>query len=75
MASSRRRVSSISFAWISTSADWPWKPPEGWWISSRALGSASRLPSAPPITISEPADMATPKQMVCTSGATYCIVS
>ena len=40
---------------------------EGWWMSSRALGSASRLPSAPPMTTSEPADMATPKQMVCTS--------
>ena len=43
--------------------------------SNRAFGSAIRLPSAPPMTTSEPADMATPKQMVCTSQGTYCMVS
>ena len=57
------------------SDDWPWKPPLGWWISRREFGSAIRLPSAPPTRISEPADMAMPKQIVCTSGRTYCMAS
>ena len=25
----------------------PWKPPEGWWIMTRAFGSAKRLPLVP----------------------------
>jgi len=57
------------------SLDWPWKPAVGWWMSRRALGRAIRLPSTPPARISDPADIAIPKQIVCTSGATYCIAS
>ena len=57
------------------SLDWPWKPEVGWWIRRREFGSARRLPSAPPVRISEPADIAMPKQIVCTSGVTYCIAS
>ena len=47
---------------------WPWKPELGWWMRMRALGSAARLPSAPPARISEPPDIAIPKQVVATSG-------
>ena len=42
------------------SVDWPWKPDEGWWMSTRAFGSTMRLPAAPPVRISDPADMAIP---------------
>ncbi len=57
------------------SADWPSKPPLGWWIRMRLFGSAMRLPAAPPVSSSEPMLIATPKQIVCTSGLTNCIVS
>ena len=57
------------------SVDWPWKPPVGWWMRILELGSAIRLPSAPPVSSSAPIDIATPKQIVCTSGLTYCIAS
>ena len=57
------------------SVDWPSKPAEGWWMSIRELGSASRLPLAPPVSSSEPIDIAIPKQIVCTSGLMNCIVS
>jgi hypothetical protein len=42
------------------SLDWPWKPDVGWWIRMRAFGSVKRLPSAPPVRISDPADIAIP---------------
>ena len=42
------------------SVDWPSKPPEGWWMRMRLFGSAIRLPSAPPVRISDPADIAIP---------------
>ena len=54
---------------------WPWKPEETWWMRTRAFGRAIRLPGAPPVSSSEPMDMAMPKQMVCTSGLMNCIVS
>ena len=57
------------------SVDWPWKPPEGWWLRIREFGSAIRLPGVPPVSSSEPIDIAMPKQIVCTSHLTYCIVS
>ena len=57
------------------SADWPWKPPLGWWIRMRLFGSAMRLPAAPPVSSSDPMLIATPKQIVCTSGLMNCIVS
>ena len=61
--------------WISMSDDWPSKPAEGWWIRILLFGSASRLPGAPAISSSEPIDIATPQQIVCTSGLMNCIVS
>ena len=57
------------------SVDWPSKPAEGWWMRMRELGSASRLPLAPPVSSSEPIDIAIPKQIVVTSGLMNCIVS
>ena len=54
---------------------WPWKPPVGWWISSRALGSAARLPAWPPARISAPIDIAIPTAVVRTGGAMNCIAS
>ncbi len=54
---------------------WPWKPPLGWWMRIRELGSAIRLPAAPPASSSEPIEAASPKQMVLRSGFTYCIAS
>ena len=57
------------------SAACPWKPPLGWWIRMRPFGSAQRLPGAPPVSSSEPMLIATPKQMVATSGRMNCIVS
>ena len=57
------------------SVDWPSKPADGWWMSCRELGSAMRLPGAPPVSRSEPMDMAMPTQIVATSGLTNCIVS
>ncbi len=57
------------------SADCPWKPPLGWWMSTRLLGSAIRLPAAPPASSSAPMLIATPTQIVCTSGLMNCIVS
>ena len=56
------------------SVDWPWKPPLGWWMRMRALGSAA-LAGAPPASISEPIDIAMPTQIVCTSGLMKRIVS
>ena len=41
----------------------------------RALGSAKRLPLAPPASSSAPMLMALPTQMVLTSGLMNCIVS
>ena len=49
------------------SEDWPWKPPVGWWMSIRPLGSVWRLPGAPAVSSSAPIDIATPQQIVCTS--------
>ena len=53
----------------------PWKPPCGWWIRTRPLGSALRLPVAPPASSSEPIDIATPQHTVAMSGRMNCIVS
>ena len=57
------------------SVAWPWKPPDGWWIRIRLLGSDERLPLRPPARISEPADIAIPQQIVATSGLMNRIVS
>ena len=40
------------------------KPADGWWMSMRLLGSAKRLPFAPPASSSEPIDIAIPTQIV-----------
>ena len=39
------------------------------------FGSAIRLPAEPPAKSRAPIDMAIPKQIVWTSGFTYCIAS
>ena len=41
----------------------------------REFGSEKRLPLAPPVSSSEPMHIATPTQIVCTSGLMNCIVS
>jgi hypothetical protein len=41
----------------------------------RELGSAIRLPGAPPASSSEAIDIATPTHIVATSGLINCIVS
>jgi len=41
----------------------------------RLLGSDIRLPSAPPISSSDPIDIAMPQQIVETCGLMNCIVS
>ncbi len=38
----------------------PSNPPDGWWIRIRELGSAIRLPDAPPASSREPIDIAIP---------------
>src|ERR1700745_1313264 len=48
MISSRRRLRLIvSFAWISISVPWPWKPPDTWWIRILEFGSAVRRTALP----------------------------
>ena len=42
---------------------------------AREFGSAMRLPGAPPVSSSEPIDIAIPTQIVATSGLMNCIVS
>ena len=41
----------------------------------REFGSEKRLPFAPPVSSSEPMLIATPQQIVATSGLMKCIVS
>ena len=53
----------------------PRMPAVPWWIITRALGSASRLPRAPPARIIAAADMPIPTQMVATSGRMCCMTS
>ncbi len=67
----------ISAAWISMSDAWPPldSPVAGWWMSTRAFGSARRLPGAPPASRTAAADAAWPRQTVWICGETYCIVS
>ena len=66
----------ISLAWISTSEAWPPEPSiAGWWMSTRAFGSAYRLPGAPAPSRTAAAEAACPRTNVCTSGRMYCIVS
>ena len=62
-------VASTSRSWISMSLGAPRVPAEPWWIMILALGSASRLPGAPPHRIIAAADMPIPTQIVDTSGA------
>ena len=57
------------------SVAWPWKPELTWWIRILALGSAMRLPFAPPASSSAPIDIAMPTQIVDTSGLMKFIVS
>ena len=57
------------------SVDWPSKPADGWWMRMREFGSDMRLPFAPPVSSSEPIDIAIPTQIVATSGLMNCIVS
>ena len=67
----------ISAAWISMSDAWPWpaSPIAGWWISTRAFGSARRLPGAPAASSTAAADAAWPSTTVWICGRMYCIVS
>ena len=51
------------------------KPEDGWWMRIRLFGSDIRLPLAPPMSTRDPADIAIPQQIVCTSGLMNCIVS
>ena len=50
-------------------------PPDGWWISTRAFGSAMRLPGVPAASSTAAAEAAWPMQTVWMSGFTNCIVS
>ena len=68
-------MSMISRACISISVAWPWNPEQTWWIRIFALGSAIRLPFAPPASSSAPMLIAMPTQIVCTSGFTKFMVS
>ena len=65
----------ISLAWISMSVAWPEKPPETWWIRIFEFGSAIRFSGAPPASSRAPMLIATPTQMVDTSGLMNCIAS
>ncbi len=71
----RCRIESTSCAWISMSAGVPRKPAEPWWIMIFELGSAIRLPGAPPQRTIAAADMHIPTAIVCTSGLTYWTLS
>ena len=42
------------------SVDWPWAPPWGWWMSTRAFGSVNRMPGAPAASSTAAADAAWP---------------
>ena len=68
-------MNTISFAASSTSVVWPCAPPWGWWISTRALGSASRLPAAPAASSTAAAEAAWPTQIVLIGAWMNCIVS
>ena len=57
------------------SAAWPAPLPHGWCSSTRACGSARRLPFVPAASSTAAADAACPKQIVVMSGLMYCIVS
>ncbi len=57
------------------SAAWPWKPPRGWWIMTRACGRQKRLPLAPEASSTAPMLAAWPTQIVLTSGLMNCMVS
>ena len=57
------------------SAACPCMAPEGWCIRIREWGRANRLPGAPAQSRNWPMLAARPKQMVDTSGRTYCMVS
>ena len=54
---------------------WPCTPPMGWWIMTRELGSAIRLPFVPAASSQAAIEAACPRQMVAMSQRTYCIVS
>ena len=57
------------------STAWPDTPPHGWWMRMREEGSAARLPRVPQASSSAPIEAACPRQMVCTAGFRYWIVS
>ena len=69
------RQRRISFAAIAMSAAWPPAPPEGWWIITRLLGSAKRLPFVPAASSTVLMLAAMPMQKVCTSHCRKFIVS
>ena len=64
-----------SRAWMLMSTACPETPPQGWWMRIREEGSATRLPWAPQARRSAPMEAACPRQMVCTSGLMYWMVS
>ena len=57
------------------SVAWPWKPPDGWCTMIRLFGSEKRMPLAPAVRSSDPAEAACPTQSVETGGRMYCMVS
>ena len=76
VSSSHPRIRMISLAWISRSEAMPPVPSiAGWWMSTRLLGRANRLPLAPAPSSTAAAEAACPMTKVCTSGRMYCIVS
>ena len=76
VSSIHTRIRLISWAWISRSVAVPRSPCiAGWWISTRALGSARRLPGAPAASSTAAAEAAWPRHTVCTSGRMNCMVS
>ena len=75
MSTIRSRISTVSRTWISMSTDWPCIPPCGWWSSTRAFGSAVRMPGAPAASSTPAAEAAWPTHVVATGGRMNCIVS
>ena len=71
----RSRISTISRTWISMSVDWPWAPPCGWWMRTRAFGSVYRSPGAPAASSTAAAEAACPTHIVDTGDRRNCIVS
>ena len=76
VSSSHARMRSISSATIWMSEACPCMPSiAGWWMRTRALGSARRLPGEPAASSTAAAEAAWPRHTVWICGLMYCIVS